>query len=220
MTRSQPGLAELLAAQEGVITRRQAGECGLTRDAIGYRIRPGGPWRRLLPGTFLTVTGQPTTEQLDMAALLYAGPGTILTGLAALRVMDLPGAAGAPARAPATREVLLPATRRRRSVGYVRIIRTTRMPGQVIRIGRRRYALPDRALADAVRGMTELREARALTAGAVQRGIVSVDLLRLELDRGQKAGSAVLRRVLAEMAEEGRSPMVTAPGARHRTSPR
>jgi hypothetical protein len=66
----QARLAALLRVQYGVIARWQALECGLTSRAIEYRIRHGGPWRAMLPGVYLTVTGVPTPEQRDMAALL------------------------------------------------------------------------------------------------------------------------------------------------------
>ena len=39
--------------------------------AMQYRLRPGGPWQALLPGIYLTVTGTTSSEQKEMAALLY-----------------------------------------------------------------------------------------------------------------------------------------------------
>ena len=60
--------------------------CGMTESTLQHRLRVGGPWQRLLPGVFLTVTGVPTSDQRDVAALLYAGPGSLLTGTAALRL--------------------------------------------------------------------------------------------------------------------------------------
>ena len=83
MTRStrfkQADIAGLLAYQHQLITRRQALERGMTARALQYRLRTGGPWQRLLPGVFLTVTGTPTSRQLDVAALLYGGPSSLLT---------------------------------------------------------------------------------------------------------------------------------------------
>ena len=54
--------------------------------AVRHRIRPGAPWQPLLPGVYLSRTGAPTTFQREMAALLYAGPGSVMTGPAALQV--------------------------------------------------------------------------------------------------------------------------------------
>ena len=78
-------LDALLRKQQLVVSRAQAADCGVTPAALQYRIRPGGPWQRLLPGVYLAVTGTPTPAQREIAALVYAGPGSVMTGLAALR---------------------------------------------------------------------------------------------------------------------------------------
>ncbi len=81
----QDELLRILDRQLEVITRQQALAVGLTRHALGHRLRPGGPWRNLLPGVYMAATGTPTTLQQEMAALLYAGSGSVITGPAALR---------------------------------------------------------------------------------------------------------------------------------------
>ncbi|MGI9005092.1 MAG: type IV toxin-antitoxin system AbiEi family antitoxin domain-containing protein [Streptosporangiaceae bacterium] len=78
-------LAQLLARQHFVVTRRQAVACGMHPNVVHRQVLPGGRWQRLLPGVFLTVTGTPAQDQREMAALLYAGRGATLTGLAVLR---------------------------------------------------------------------------------------------------------------------------------------
>jgi hypothetical protein len=191
---NRAALAATLRKQEDVISRRQALACGLTRSALTHRIRPDGPWQRVLPGTYVSHTGLPTEAQKDMAALLYAGPASVLTGPAALRGFGLTAAA------PRRRDVLVPATRRPASAAFVTIHRTTRMPERVICEGRRFYAPPARALADAARSMTSLREVRALIAGALQRGDCRLDMLAVELREGSVRDSALLRQVLAEAA--------------------
>src|SRR5215472_7597402 len=82
---NKQALAALAAKQHGVVTRAQALESGMTRRVVDYRIRRGGPWQTLIPGVYLTHAGRPADEQRDMAALLYAGPTSVLTGGAALR---------------------------------------------------------------------------------------------------------------------------------------
>ena len=67
-------LSSTLRLQHNVIAQRQAMACGMTRDALTHWLRPGGPWQQLLPRTYLAVTGTPTVDQKEMAALLYAGP--------------------------------------------------------------------------------------------------------------------------------------------------
>ena len=64
----------ILRSQYEVVSRSQALESGMTRGTIEYRLRPGGPWRQILPAVYLTVTGTATADQRDVAALLYAGP--------------------------------------------------------------------------------------------------------------------------------------------------
>jgi len=192
-------LATILRAQEHVISREQALGCGITRSALGRRTRPGGPWQRVLPGIYLAQTGVPTVPQLEMAALLHGGAGSVLTGMAALHGQGL---IAAPSR---SFDVLVPVARRPGSTAFVRIHRTTRMPSGVIREGRRSYALPPRALADAARSLGDLTEVRALIAGAVQRGDCPLSALARELREGQMGESARLRQVLGEVADGVRS---------------
>ena len=78
-------LDRLLIQQLDVISRRQALAAGVTDNALRHRLRLGGPWRGLLPGVYMAANGAPTTLQQEMAALLYAGPGSVITGPAALR---------------------------------------------------------------------------------------------------------------------------------------
>jgi len=192
-------LAELLRKQHDVVTRRQTADCGLTDRALRYRIRPGGPWQRLLPGVYLAVTGTPTPDQRDMAGLLYAGRGSLLTAAAALRRLGL--------KAPrvAVVDVLVPAARRRQSTGFVRVLRTTRMPEQACISGQIRFTMAARAVADAARTLKDLGEVRAVVADSVQRNWCRVAELAEELRRGPAAGSARFRRVLAEVADGVRS---------------
>jgi hypothetical protein len=89
----------------------------------------------MLPGVYLTMTGTPTVEQRDMAALLYAGSHSVITGAVAVRRHHL-SCAG-----PDLIDVLIPADVRRRSTGFVRIQRTTRMPEKVYEVGAERRPL-------------------------------------------------------------------------------
>src|SRR5215472_6058714 len=85
----QERLLRILAAQHQVIGRGQALACGIPPSTVDSWSRPQGKWQRLLPGVFLTVTGRPTPEQRLIAALLYAGPRSVITGPAALRAYRL-----------------------------------------------------------------------------------------------------------------------------------
>src|SRR5271169_2397656 len=84
-------LDQILRQQMDVITRHQALAAGVTASALRHRLRTGGRWRTLLPGVYIAATGTPTTLQQEMAALLYAGSGSVITGPAALRRHHLSG---------------------------------------------------------------------------------------------------------------------------------
>src|SRR6266704_1536037 len=135
-------LDRLLAQQLDVIARHQALATGLSDHALRPRLRPGGPWRKLLPGVYTAVTGTPTTLQQEMAALLYAGPGSMITGLAALRSHHI--------RCELTEivDVLVLAGRQRRDTQFVRLHRTSRMPARIWEAGPVRYVPASRAVAD------------------------------------------------------------------------
>lgn len=194
-----PTLRALIGEQEAVVSRAQVLKSGLSRHAVGYRLRPGGPWQPLLPGVYLTVTGIPTLEQLEMAAMLYGGRGTVITGVASLRYKHLV--------LPETKviDILIPASVRRQSTPLVTVHRTTRLPKTVTVRGLRHFALPARAVADAARDMTDLREARALVSSAVQERCCSVATIAAELHAGPRQGSALLAKVLEEAAAGTRS---------------
>jgi hypothetical protein len=193
-------LLALIEKQDQVISRAQALGGGLTRHAVEHRLRPGGRWHPLLPGVYLTVTGSPSAAQRETAAFLYAGPHSAVTGPAALRYHRLP--------VPESDviDVLVPVGVQRRSVAYVRVHRTARMPASVYGSPGRPYASPARAAADATLWLTDLREARAVVAAVVQsRRGCTVDELAIELRDGPVRNSALLRAVLCEVSAGARS---------------
>jgi hypothetical protein len=192
-------LDQILIQQLDVIARYQALAAGLSANALRHRLRPRGPWRKLLPGVYVAATGTPTTLQQEMAALLYAGNGSLITGPAALRCHHIGKLV------PDLVDVLVPATRQRHDAGFVRLHRTTRMPGRIWQAGPVRYVPPPRAVADAVRGMDSLRDVRAIVADAVQRRRCQVGDLAAELAGGPNTGSALFRVALADVADGIRS---------------
>jgi hypothetical protein len=192
-------LDRLLIQQLDVISRRQALAAGVTDNALRHRLRPGGPWRGLLPGVYMAATGAPTTLQQEMAALLYAGPGSVITGPAALRSHHI--------RTELTEfvDVLVPSTRQRRDTNFVRLHRTSRMPTRIWEAGPVRYAPASRAVADAVRALSSLRDVRAVVADAVQRDKCAISNLAAELSQGPAKGSVLFREALADVADGIRS---------------
>lgn len=195
----EDALLTRLARQHQVISRTQAAACGMTPAALRHRVRATGPWQTLLPGIYLAHTGTAGRAQLDMAALLHAGRGSVISGLAALSRHGV--------RAPRTDvvDVLVPTSRIRRDGPFVRVHRTTLMPERVCVSGPICYTLPPRAVADAARWLTDARAVRGVVADAVQRGVCPLDRLHEELAAGPMRGSALLRQALAEVTAGARS---------------
>lgn len=187
-------LGRVLDSLENVVTRRLLLECGMTRSAIQHRVRPGGQWRIILPGVYAATKGAVSARQREVAALLYAGPEAVITGAFAARHYGLV------ASGPDYIDVLVPVRIRTQSVRFVRVIHTTRMPGEVFRNGSIRIAGPDRAVADAVRGYRGIDDARSLICAAIQRRQCSLAGLAEELSVGPKRGSALLRQGLRDAA--------------------
>lgn len=187
-------LAKLLKRQFGAISRQQALAAGMSLSQLNYRIRPGGPWQRLLPGVYLTVTGTPTQDQRDMAALLHAGNYRIITGVAALRRHSI--------QVDPTDfvDVLVPTACRTAAHGYVRLHRTGRWPPTVACHKGIEFAMVPRAAIDAARGLYDRREVRALLAAVVQQQRCTIQQLAAELGSSRLKHSAIVRAVLAEVA--------------------
>jgi hypothetical protein len=194
------GLTELLDRQLAVISRAQLLGLGMTEKAVRHRLRPGGPWQVLLPGIYLGTNAAPTLIQKEMAALLHAGPGSVITGPIALFHHGIRAAANLDIV-----DVLIPAGRQRRSTAFTRVHRTAHMPRRTASSGPVRLALVPRAVADTVRQLTSLRDVRAVTAEAVQLGRCTISELASELIMGPNQGSALFRSVLGEVAEGIRS---------------
>jgi hypothetical protein len=193
MATSDRSIAWTLDWQRGVISRAQATAGGITASALQHRLRREGPWQRMLPGVYLTTTGQASWEQLQIASMLYAGPDSLITGPAALANYRI--------QAPSAGvvDVLLPAAVKRSSCSFVVIRRTWRMPQTVICDGPVRFAPASRAVADTARALADRVEARAVVASSVQRGQCTLAQLAAELRDGPIRGSASLRAVLAEV---------------------
>lgn len=187
-------LRRILSAQYNLVTRRQLLECGMTRSAIQHRVTPTGRWRIVLPGIYAASDGRVSAEQREMAALLHAGPDAVITGAFAVRRYGLV------ASGPDYIDVLVPVDRRRQSIRFVRMMRTTRMPEQTYRIGPIRITAAPRAVADAVRGYRDISDARSLICAALQRQQCTLAELATELEKGPRRGSALLLRGLRDAA--------------------
>ncbi len=190
---------KILRDQGYLITRSQALSAGMTVDALRHRLRQGGPWTAVLPGLYVAGGGMLTVGQREIAAALYGGPACVITGIAALQRQGV--------RVPPCDfvDVLIPANLKRQNADFVRTHRTARMPERLWIADGIRWAPAARAVADAVRGKSEMREVRALVAAPVQQRKCTIADLAAELRAGAKHGSRGLRAALEEVADGVRS---------------
>jgi hypothetical protein len=171
---------------------------GMPSSTIARRVQAGHA-RRLLRGVVKEGPDEPTPDQRVAAALLYAGPGAVLSGGEALRRHGLTDPS------PAGRLlVLVDEQRQRTSSGFVEIERTARLP-RPIEIGGLPLAPLERAVICAVRRLDRRDAVRAVLAEAVQKGRTTVARLRAELAAGSQRGSALPRQVLDELEAGVRS---------------
>jgi hypothetical protein len=192
-------LAATFSKQHGIVARRQVLACAMTAKALRYLTRPDGPWQVVLPGVYANERGRLSERQKAVAAFLYAARGIAITGTAAMAWHGLS------AKQSDFVDVLVPLHYKRSDAGFVRLRCTSILPGVTFTDGAVSYVALDRAIADAVRKLTEMSEVRDLVASAVQRGMVDIWQLARELDLGPKQGSARLRLALAEVSDGVRS---------------
>jgi hypothetical protein len=191
----------------GVATARQLVGIGFNERTVYKRCLPGGPWRRLLPGIIGLFTGAPTTEQCVLAALLLGGPDALVTGLEGCRRHGIrrgPLRAAENNGSPPEVHVLIPATRQVRSVGYVHVERTHRLPLPIVRGGVPLAPVP-RACIDAARRLSRPGDVTELLSDAVQRGLCTIGALAEEIEDTTRRGTAIPRSVLQDVAEGVRS---------------
>lgn len=191
--------ALLAASRHGVIKVGVLATLGVPPQTTYRRCRPHGSWQRLLPGVVLLGNLEPTRRQLVEAALLYAGPEAVVTGLEGCRWYGL-------RNLPDDRRVhlLMPHGHRVMSSNHVIVERTRRMPEPVVRDGIVLAPLV-RAVLDACRRFTRHDPTRALITEAVQRHRLAPHSLVHELDVGSQRGTAVPRAVLTDVVTGARS---------------
>lgn len=189
----QAQFQRIIGAQLGLITRDQATACDLTRSMLARRIGTNGPWRRILPSVYLTVTGEPTRPQLELAALLYAGPESMITGPHAVEVQ------GVSCDVHDILYVLVPENCRQSSTRFVRLQRTTRMPTDRVMAGPIGYAPLARAIGDTARDMERFGDVQTLVCRSIQRGRCSPEELAKELAEGPVRGSRLLREAIDQV---------------------
>jgi hypothetical protein len=172
---------------------------GLTGHAIHERCQVGGPWQRLEPGLVLLSDEPPSRTQRIHAALKVAGSEAVLTGVDALALHGMTAA-----RLDGPVHLLVPPRRQPRLVDGVLFERTHQLPQPLHRSGFPVAPLP-RATTDTCRRAKTAEHVRALLSEAIYRGRVTPATLRDELNQHGARGTALPRRILAEIDDKVRS---------------
>jgi hypothetical protein len=141
----------------------------------------------------------PTRRQLVEAALLYAGPDSVITGLESCRQHGLKSI---PPDPPV--HLLVPHEHKARCTDYVIVERTTRMPDPTFK-DRVPLAPLARSVLDACRRFRNHDPIRALLADTVQRFRLAPHRLVYELESGSQPGTAAPRKVLKDIVGGARS---------------
>jgi hypothetical protein len=159
----------------------------------------GGMFSWVLPGVHrVDGRGPLSREQEDLASLLYAGAGSMITGSRALVVRGV-RAASRPSFWTSTRApILVPHERKRSSRDFVRIERTLHLP-RPRRVGLVALAPAARAGLDAARSCVVQDDVRALIFELVQSGIATPEQLEDERRAGQIRGTLFARLALEEV---------------------
>ena len=188
---------EIAHAQRGLITAAQLSDLGLAGSTIRRRARQGGPWRRVLPAVYAVTLEPLTFDQRVLAASLYAGRPSLITGGAALRRHGIRAAEGI---TPDEVHVLVPHGRKRASTHFVHVQRARYWPagddGHVPA-----GAPVVRAAVDACRTMSYRSDVAALLTELVRDGHTAIADLEDELRRTQRRQSALMRDVLTSLRQ-------------------
>lgn len=192
-------LDALYDGQHGLATRGQLLAAGLDDETIRLNLR-ARRWQRVLPGIYASTTGVLTIEQRRVAAVLFTSPEAQLTGICALAWYGFRHAPADPLV-----HVLVPHQVRRSSRGFVRVQRTHRLDPHAKSRGEYAVCSVARAVADACRGLSSLRDVRAIVAESIQRGFTSVAALEQELALAGTSRTALLRQAIREVGAGARS---------------
>jgi len=117
-------IPDVARAQDGVLTRVQALAAGVSDGALRHATRPGGPWQRVVPGVYATFSGQLQDVHRLRAATLVGGSRAVVTGDWACWMAGLNYG---PQRSDLI-WILVPQHSRRGRVGFVRTVRSNRLP--------------------------------------------------------------------------------------------
>jgi hypothetical protein len=191
----------LLRLQRGMIATWQSDYAGLDAEAMKNLARTGR-WRRLDRGVYAAFTGEPPRDALLWAAVLRAGPRSVLSHETAAETYGLK-------RPSRLLHVTVPNTQRLKPVRGLVIHRSARDLEQIRDPG----LLPPRTMVeetvlDLAQVAADFDDVVALLAGACQRRLTFPVLLRQSLDaRPKSRWRAEIREALADVASGVHSPL-------------
>jgi hypothetical protein len=175
--------------QHGLISTAQLRALGMTRSGVRSRLQR--EWRIVLPRVVSVFRGPLDRHQRLIAAVLFAGDGSVIASMTAARWH------GVTAADDLRVFVMVPQERAPRSAGFVVVRRTTRPDPASWTRGPLTIASPARSVVDAARECRPDR-GRAIVIEAVQRRLVSTAELRHEVEAGAVRGSAAVRAAVQE----------------------
>ena len=180
-------LDRIATSAHGVVTRVQLLDAGISARQIDRRLAAGG-LLRVHPGVYRVGHQAPSTEATYLAAVLAAGEGAVLSGLAAAHLHGLVKGAASPAEVTARTERRIEGVKTHRSrflnardMTRVRGIPVTTVPRTLVDIA---AALSDEALA------------RACHEAGVRYRTTPAQVEAVLAERPQSPGARKLRRVI------------------------
>lgn len=197
-------LPELLDFQSQVVSRRQILGYGVPESTILSKTK-SGTWQRLQRGTYATFSGVPPREARLWAALLWAGPGAVLSHESAAEVhglVDKPGKiihVTVPANLDPARYRKIPGVAVHRS----RNVRRQRLPP---------WQLPrtpvEETVLDLVATSKSFDDAYAWLSRATGRGLASAETIKEALTaRKRMRWRGWLTEALGDVADEVMFPL-------------
>jgi Transcriptional regulator, AbiEi antitoxin len=191
-------IEELLERQDGVLTRSQALEAGLTPAAIKARLA-SGRWQRLRTGVYAAFSGPvPRTSEL-WAAVLAAGPNAVLSHESAAEVVGL-------ADRPPAIHLTVPGHRKVKRVAGIVIHRSSRVERARHPVLRPPQTRIEETVIDLTQTAPSLQDAYGVVTRAVNARLTTAERLLSALDERPKLRwRRLLRQALGDVAAGCRS---------------
>jgi hypothetical protein len=194
-------LVALASKQFGVVTLKDCAACGVSRSWLRRRIETG-EWTRLHPGVFRHGSNNPSLDELEMAAMLAAGDGAVLSHLSAARRLGL----DVPRQASV--QITIPASRRAPKLRGVKVFRSRNLTEtHTTKRGPFRLTHLARTMVD-LASVLDTVWLRAALDSALRQRKTNLVWIRRALDshgRGRR-GAACLRTLVTEHQREDEVP--------------